>query len=599
MSPKAKSDVLALRALGLVGTTNAGGAGKWRDEYAEQLRAAGAESVAILPDSDEPGRAHAEAVARSCHAAGLRVKIVALPDLPAKGDVSDYLAAGHAKQELVALIHAAPPFDTQAAPVKVAAADEDDTGQVRDLWPAPLARAAYLGVIGEIVDAIAPHTEADPAALVFQGLAMLGNIIGRTAHFRAEADTHYLNLFIAIVGTTAKGRKGVSLGHARRLFGPIDEDWTARCLTSGLSSGEGMIWAIRDPIEKQHAIKDKGKFTGQYESVIEDHGVSDKRLFIAESEFAGTLRVLMREGNTLSPLMRLAWDGHDLRSLTKNSPAKATAPLVSVVGHITRDEVRRYLDATESANGFGNRFLWVCATRARILPDGGGLVPLEALRPRLRRVVDYARGVGEMSRDAEARELWHRVYERLSTGRPGLLGSLTARAEAQVMRLACLYALGDLSPVVCVPHLTAALELWRYCFASCRAIFGDSLGDTHADTALAALRHAPAGLTRSDLTRDVFHGNVSGGDLSRALTLLRQSGLAACRREPGVGTGRPPERWFHEPETYERNEVIQPEGHSFVSFVGSPQRSHGEANLSARPPGAEKVSSTEDEWVDL
>lgn len=489
------------------------------------------------------------------------------------------------------------------------AVHENDAGPVRDLWPAPVAREAYLGIIGEIVDAIAPHTEADPAALLCQQLAMFGNIIGRTAHFRAEADTHYLNLFIAIVGTTAKGRKGVSLGHAKRLFGPIDQDWAARCLTAGLSSGEGMIWAIRDPIEKQHALKDKGKFTGQYESIIEDHGVSDKRLFIAESELAGVLRVLMREGNTLSPLMRLAWDGHDLQSLTKNSPAKATAPMISVLGHITRDEVRRYLDATESANGFGNRFLWICARRANVLPDGGGLVPLEQFGSRLRQAIAHARRVGEMTRDADARALWHQVYPRLSTGRPGLLGSLTARAEAQVMRLACLYALCDLSSVVRVTHLTAALELWRYAFTSCRYIFGDSLGDTQADTVLGALRAAArAGLTRSDLTRDVFHGNVSGTDLTRILTLLHESGLAVCQQERGAGAGRPSERWFHEPETYERNEVIQPEGHSFVSFAGSTQWSHGEVDVSARPSAVgpehpetdpSELPSTEDAWLDL
>ena len=68
-----EKDVLALRALGLVATTNAGGAGQWRDDYSTQLHAAGVESVVILPDNDTPGQAHAVAVARSCHAVGLRV----------------------------------------------------------------------------------------------------------------------------------------------------------------------------------------------------------------------------------------------------------------------------------------------------------------------------------------------------------------------------------------------------------------------------------------------------------------------------------------------------------------------------------------------
>ncbi len=118
---------------------------------------------------------------------------------------------------------------------------------------------------------------------------------------------------------------------------------------------------------------------------------------------------------------------------------------------------------------------------------------------RLRALVVQARTVGEIRRDRDAGALWHRVYRQLSTGRPGLLGSLTARAEAQVMRLACLYALGDGSKVVQASHLRAALEVWRFCFNSAAYIFGDSLGDRQADVLLAALKAAgSAGLTRSD-----------------------------------------------------------------------------------------------------
>jgi hypothetical protein len=54
---------------------------------------------------------------------------------------------------------------------------------------------------------------------------MFGNVIGRTAHFCVEADTHYLALYVALVGKTSKGRKGVSAGQARRFFGPIDATW--------------------------------------------------------------------------------------------------------------------------------------------------------------------------------------------------------------------------------------------------------------------------------------------------------------------------------------------------------------------------------------
>jgi putative DNA primase/helicase len=87
-----EKDADALADAGYCATTSPMGAGKWSDAYAEPL--AGAD-VVILPDNDEPGRLHAGQVAASCLAVGARVRVVALPGLPPKGDVSDWLAAGH------------------------------------------------------------------------------------------------------------------------------------------------------------------------------------------------------------------------------------------------------------------------------------------------------------------------------------------------------------------------------------------------------------------------------------------------------------------------------------------------------------------------
>src|SRR5439155_25244135 len=79
-----EKDVEALVALGLVATTNAGGAEKWRPEYNEHLRD---RDVLLLPDHDVAGRAHAEMVARNLAGVARTVRIVELPGLPDKGDV--------------------------------------------------------------------------------------------------------------------------------------------------------------------------------------------------------------------------------------------------------------------------------------------------------------------------------------------------------------------------------------------------------------------------------------------------------------------------------------------------------------------------------
>lgn len=99
-----EKDADALAALGLPSTTNAGGAGKWTDDYAAQLVACGVQRVAILPDHDRAGQEHAEAVARACQAAGLEPRVVTLPDVPEKGDVSDWLAAGGTRDRLVEIV---------------------------------------------------------------------------------------------------------------------------------------------------------------------------------------------------------------------------------------------------------------------------------------------------------------------------------------------------------------------------------------------------------------------------------------------------------------------------------------------------------------
>src|SRR5262245_9273058 len=423
-----------------------------------------------------------------------------------------------------------------------AARDDAATPETtNDPWPKPLTPPAFHGLLGAIVRAIEPHTEADPAALLTHVLAMFGNVIGRAPHLLAEGDRHYTNLNVGIVGRTAKGRKGVSRGQAQRIFDAIDEPWGRDHVTSGLSSGEGLIWQVRDPITKQQPIRTGGKVTG-YQDVIDDKGVEDKRLLVIESELASTLKVMAREGNTLSPVIRQAWDGQDLRTLTKTNAARATAPHVSLIGHITRDELRRYLDATECANGFGNRFLWVCAKRSKELPDGGGRVALDRFVAPLHAAVQHARACGTLGRTPAATILWRAVYGQLSAGRPGMLGAMTARAEAQFMRLALLYALADLRDVIDRPHVQAALAVWRYCFASARYLFGDRLGDPTADEILRALRaEYPASLTRRDL-HDVFGRNRSAAEISRALGLLVECRLVQSDHDH-TGSGRPAERW--------------------------------------------------------
>lgn len=507
-----EKDVESLRALGLVATTAPMGAGKWGPEYSEALR--GAHAV-ILPDKDGPGRKHAEQVARSLYGVAASVKVL---ELPGNGkDVTDWLQAGGTREELERLADEAPEWTPPAVSVL-------DAEEAEPALPTPPPRpdpAAFHGLAGEVVESFDPYTEADPVAVLVQFLVVFGNVIGRTAHVRVGADRHFGNLFSCLVGPSSRGRKGSSWRLMAELFEAAVPGYIAEHVANGLSSGEGLIWAVRDPVSD------------------EDQGVADKRLLVVEEEFASPIRVMRREGNTLSPVLRRAWDGGVLRILTKNSPAKATGAHVSIIGHITAQELRRNLGETEAANGFANRFLWFWVRRSKLLPDGAE-VPEEVyhhLAPRLRAAIEFAGSVGAVPRSPEAAEGWRRVYPALTEVRPGLFGAVTSRAEAQVLRLSLLYALLDRSPVIRLQHLRAALGVWEHAEASARYIFGDATGDPVADEILEALRRSPDGLTRTQV-RDLFQRNAPGYSIDRAIATLLELGLVEQRQEAGQ-RGRP------------------------------------------------------------
>lgn len=413
-------------------------------------------------------------------------------------------------------------------------------------WPAPLHAAAYHGVVGDVLAMIGPQTEAAPVAIVLQLLAALGNAIGRGPYVPVEADRHHANLFVVNAGRSSKARKGTSWGQVRRLMQHADPAWTGHCVGGGFTSGEGIIAAVRDPQFKQEKVKIGNEIA--YETVQFDNGEPDKRLMWQEGEFASVLAIMARDGSAMSPRVREAWDHGDLKIKNKNSPMTATGAHVSLVGHITRDELRRMLTKTEFGNGFANRILWCVSERVRRLARGGYVSPevLAKLGQDLRRALEGARRRECVSRTEAFWAGWEAVYPTLSDGHAGLLGAVLSRAEAQVLRLALIYALLDGVGAIDAPHLLAALAVWDYCEASARYLFADDVGDPTADTILRGLRQAGgAGLTRSDL-HSLFFRNASAPEIDRGLgvliehRLVRQVGDEA--RKPGQ-RGRSPERW--------------------------------------------------------
>lgn len=137
-----EKDVEALVAAGFLATCNPGGAGKWRSEYNETFRGA---EVVILPDKDEPGRKHAQAVATGLHGIAAEIRLVELPDVngnPVK-DAADFFSTGGTKEELLELVDAASAWEPDAVPK----ADARATLEVSETADALMSR-----IRGEIIN---------------------------------------------------------------------------------------------------------------------------------------------------------------------------------------------------------------------------------------------------------------------------------------------------------------------------------------------------------------------------------------------------------------------------------------------------------------
>ncbi len=410
--------------------------------------------------------------------------------------------------------------------------------------PAPLARGAFHGPVGRVVSKLAPETEADPAALLLNLLAAIGNIVGRTAYTMAGSDMHYPSLYTVLVGDTSDGRKGTSWSTVRPIVNDLDPQWSKKCQCAGVSTGEGLISTIQDATEELQQVRDREGVKG-YRTVTRP-GTDDKRVMICDGEFAQTIRVMQRDGNTLSAVFRNAWDCPGVLELkTKGVTSRATKPHVGFMGMITGDELARTLNKGDIHNGVANRVLWLYTRRSQFLPRGGKLdqIDISTEMSELRQAIELAREGGVRDFDESAYSLWDSEYIRLTSGRRGAFGAATGRAAPYVKRLALLFSLLDGAREIGEQHLRAALALWRYCEDSARFLFGDGGVRADAKKILIALRALDGReMSRSEITAQVFKGRITAAELDGALAALKGAGLAEGRTEKTAG--RSSEIWF-------------------------------------------------------
>ncbi|GAA4859721.1 DUF3987 domain-containing protein [Kitasatospora terrestris] len=399
-------------------------------------------------------------------------------------------------------------------------------GVERPARPGPVPdMAVFQGWVGQTVRDLDPTTEADPVGVLVNLLSAAGAMLGSGPHLRIGNDTHPALIWALTIGATAAGRKGAGTNTARLLLAAAEPEFFKGNMLSGLSSGEGLIEAVRD-----------GDPTKE-----DDPGVIDKRRWIVESEYGVTMARSRREGNSLGGILRQAWNGEDL-GLMNRAALRVTAPHLAIIGHISPRELRAKMQDSEMAGGTYNRYLPIFVHRNLILAESRGADPqlVDNLATAWRTVLADARQAGEVTLDEAARKLWREdVYPALCGDEDGdgPLAEFTARAAPYTLRLAMVYALLDHQRQIGEDHLRAAHALVTYSRASAAHVLGlveHTTGDRKLDKLAAAVRTVgPRGLTGDEVYR-LFKKSTKDERDRLVAALLQLEGYGSAQI-PGAG----------------------------------------------------------------
>lgn len=431
----------------------------------------------------------------------------------------------------------------------------DDDG-APPLAPPTMPTAAFPELVRDVVEAATFSSEAHPVAVAANVLALFCCAIGRTAYQRIGDATINARPFFLVVGKSGKARKGTAEHTPREVAKRADALLRARhggsdrlrTHAGGLSSGEGVGHAIRDPREPDEKTGKGG-----------DPGVSDKRLLVIESEFANVLAQTKREGNILSATIRNLWDGRDIEPLTKTSQLTSTRPHVVLIGHITGHELREKSTENDAANGLLNRFAVLHVHRPKLvaLPEPTPGEVLDALAERLADAIDFATGgdphgnnTVEAVMSGHARAVWCDLYPQITRDREGRAGSLMARSEVYARMLAMVFALLDKRKVIEAGDLLSALAWVEYWRESIDFIWRDGDDQTELDDftklVLGQVKQNP-GVKLSEL-QDLWRRKKIPEVKAALETLLNLAPPLVEMRRDATGGGRPAQRYYPAPQ---------------------------------------------------
>ena len=377
----------------------------------------------------------------------------------------------------------------------------------------PIRVEAYHGIIGDYVSTIAPTTESDPVAVLVQCLSWAGCRLGRSVYLRHGTTQHYPMVWPLIIGKTSVARKGTSEADSINPLTAIDGIPRRR---NGMTSGEGVIDAF---------LPSGGP----------DEPPPDPRMLVVESEWESVLARCRREGNTLSAVLRDAYDHRPLATMNAGGGGRlADQYSLAVIGHITPRAFREGMTSKDLSNGFLNRFLVLLVHRPHMVP-WPGVASGEAERL-IDDIVVRAKtaATGEMELSEEARGTYIDWYKRREANAEDLherVAMATARGVPNLLRISMVFAALDGGLVIDTSHLEAAMAIVDNSHASAHRLLAP--GRTGLDAQiLDKLKNGQ--LSRTQLS-NAFHRHVTAEQLDEAIAPLMDAGLMERATEPTAG----------------------------------------------------------------
>jgi putative DNA primase/helicase len=573
-----EKDADALAGFGLVVTCNTGGAGKWLAEHSEFMHG---RIVFIIPDNDEAGRNHAQQVAQSLQGIAESVRIVELPGLPEKGDVSDWIAAGGTIEELMRLAEAAPiwtPTPAQPWPEIV-------SFDVLDLPKFPT--HALPDVLRQWVEAEsrATQTPADLAALLALAVCSVG-IARRVVVEPRPGWREPVNLFAAVL-LEPGNRKSAVFADAMKPLRELEAELieAARPVVAREQSDRRQNETRLRRLEKlaaekgdAHARHDAGilaaELAEQAEPVLPRLIVDDataEKLGMMLDEQGGRIASMSPEGGVFDLMAGLysksglpqfvvylmGHSGDDLvtdrvgrKSVRVKRPALTCAYAIqpAVIEGLAENPAFR-------GRGLLGRFLYAAPQswigRREIAPAPVSEAAREAFRQAVRAL---ARVEGEfvLQLSADAAGLlrdWESEIEAMlgDGGRMEIMRDWGAKLAGATLRLAAVLHCVEHGPAGRIDGRTiaAAIEIARYLVPHAETVLHlmivrEKMGEDDARYLLRWIeRHNRREFTKSEAQHHGKRRFPKAGDIDQVLAELTRRGYIRLRPAEATGPGRP------------------------------------------------------------